>query len=187
MARVLSPLRPSALPTRTVEASVEATAGTERRGAVGRWRTGFVAVLLLVVSCTDAGEPVTSPSLQPQRGGTLRLALVGDLHRTSEGWVAELDPQRTYHWPDEELFRCCLLRTLFSYSGLLGAEGGTPARPDLTSGPPEVSAGGLIWTIRIRDGIRYAPPLQDVEVATQDIVRALMRSGTPRTYADYYY
>ena len=159
----------------------------------------LAAVLTLATACTGAGEPPLSPSSEaPEhwRGGTLRLAAVSDipLVNRSDGVVdpeAGLDPQLTYGSVGWELFRCCLLRTLFTYSGQAGREGGAEARPDLASSW-EVSADGLTWTFRIREGLRYAPPLEDVEITAADLVRALLRTaradagGTYVTYATYY-
>jgi peptide/nickel transport system substrate-binding protein len=102
-----------------------------------------------------------------------------------------LDPQLTYGSVGWELLRCCLLRTLFAYSGQPGREGGAEVRPDLATSW-EVSDDGLTWSFRIREGIRYGPPLEDVEVTAADFVRALLReartggSGDFYTYSTYY-
>ena len=88
------------------------------------------------------------------------------------------DPQVSYTSPQWEVLRCCLLRTLMTYRGLPGSEG-TKLYPDLAAAPPSVSSDGLTWTFRLKRGIHYAPPLEDVEIKAQDIVRALLRSGSP--------
>lgn len=165
---VPAPVRPSALPSGATVASLGLRWPGSWGEGMGRGRAGLFAVVLLLASCTDAGEPSSSSSASPQPGGTLRLAIVGDLR-----WGAELDPQKTYWGSEFELFRCCLLRTLYSYPGLPGGEGGAVARPDLAAGPPSVSPDGLMWTIPVREGIAYAPPLADVEVSAQDLVGAL--------------
>ena len=134
------------------------------------------AFALIVVSCTGRGPPsgpnVTGPE-EPWRGGTLRM--VGYL------WPVEMIDPRYYgysglHW---ELYRCCLLRTLFSYEAVPAADGGTIARADLASGEPQVSDDGLTWTIRLRKGLRYGPPFEDTEIVAADFVRALERLGDP--------
>jgi len=89
---------------------------------------------------------------------------------------AGFDPQRSYGSVSWEFLRCCLARTLFAYSGQPGREGGGEARPDLASSW-EVSADGLTWTFRIREGLRYGPPLEDVEITAADFVRALLRTA----------
>ncbi len=142
----------------------------------------LAAVLALAAACTGSDGGSLGPSAPPThelwRGGTLRLAFAGDAFE-------QLDPQREYYFPSWELFRCCLLRTLFSYNGLPASEGGAEARPDLADGQPEISADGLTWTIRVKPGIRYAPPLEDVEITAQDFVRALMREASPVAAVGY--
>ena len=87
--------------------------------------------------------------------------------------------------------RCCLLRTLISYNGHPTEEGGTELRPDLASGMPEVSRDQLTWTFRLKAGIHYAPPLEQVEItAAADVVRAIQRAAAAGvsggTYSTYY-
>jgi peptide/nickel transport system substrate-binding protein len=79
----------------------------------------------------------------------------------------------------DEIYRCCLFRTLMSYNGRTTEEGGTIPLPDLASGVPTVSADRRTWVFKIRTGIHYAPPLQDVEVTAADFVRALERAWSP--------
>jgi peptide/nickel transport system substrate-binding protein len=87
-----------------------------------------------------------------------------------------------------ELLRCCLVRTLLSYTGRPADEGGTELRPDLASSMPSVSADGLTWTFHLKDGLRYGPPLQTSEVVSADVIRGLEREGDPSIgiYPDYY-
>lgn len=79
-------------------------------------------------------------------------------------------------WQDE-LFRCCLTRTLLSYSGRTTADGGTVLRPDLAEALPELSADGLTWTFRVKEGLRYAPPYDDTEITSHDLVRGIERGA----------
>lgn len=91
---------------------------------------------------------------------------------------SSLDPQmldpKNYEW-FPELLRCCLLRTLTSYTGRPTAAGGTEPRPDLAVAMPDASADGLTWTFRLKRGLTYAPPFEDVEITAGDVVRALER------------
>jgi peptide/nickel transport system substrate-binding protein len=133
-----------------------------------------IAVLLVASACTSGGEESagsTSSADPTPRGGTLRVA-VPDFTP-----LIELDPQRAYEVPGWELFRCCLLRTLYSYNGRPTDEGGGEPQPDLAVGPPEVSADGLTWTFRLRPGLRYAPPFEDTPIIALDVVRALERTA----------
>ena len=99
--------------------------------------------------------------------------------------TAVMDPQKEYYQLPWGLYRCCLLRTLLSYNGLDVAHGGNTLRPDLASDMPAVSPDGLVWTFHLKQGLHYAPPLQNVEITSADIVRALMREGTPAVAAPY--
>ncbi len=126
----------------------------------------------------------TAPST-PVRGGTLRLALSGDqtsfarLHVAGD--PAALDPHldgfATFTTP--ELFRCCLSRSLLSTNGRSTEEGGVHLHPDLASDLPVISDDGLSWTFQIRRGLYYSPPLEEVEITAQDIVRSLHRMLHP--------
>lgn len=119
-----------------------------------------------------------------ERGGTLRAALADidlfvrpvELPRSFDYF---LDPQRLTDPVSWELFRCCLLRTLLSYNGRTTSEAGTEVRPDLAAEMPKVSPDGLTWTFRLKEGIRYAPPLAATEVTAPDFIRALERTLRP--------
>ena len=132
-----------------------------------------IVALLVASACTSAGERQGDGVQEDPtpRGGTLRVAAPDSLA------LLELDPQRAYGGAEWELFRCCLLRTLYSYSGRPTEEGGGEPRPDLAVGPPEVSADGLTWTFHLRPGLRYAPPFEDTPITALDVVRALERTA----------
>jgi peptide/nickel transport system substrate-binding protein len=126
------------------------------------------------------------PENETLRGGTLRIAAPGLAPALRD--PAFLDPQRPFDALsfEPELFRCCLVRTLYSYSGRATEEGGTVPRPDLAAAMPQVSRDGLTWTIRLKPGIRYAPPLEDVEITAADVVRAIERAATADVGAGAY-
>ncbi len=84
-----------------------------------------------------------------------------------------------------ELGRCCLTRTLLSYNGLSTEQGGARLQPDLAAALPDVSADGLTWTLRIKPGLHYGPPLQDVEITARDFIRALHRLASPAIATPY--
>ncbi len=110
----------------------------------------------------------------------------------SDWWtpsVVHFDPQRDYGIIGWQLYRCCLLRTLYSYNGKPIEGGGAELRPDLASGLPEVSADGLTWVFHLRQGLRFAPPFEDNRIVALDLVRALERTarvGAEGGYAFYY-
>jgi ABC-type transport system substrate-binding protein len=99
---------------------------------------------------------------------------------------AALDPQKAFSSDPWELLRCCLLRTLLSYSGAPTARGGAILRPDLAASLPTVSADGRTWTFRLKPGLHYAPPLDQVQITTRDIIRALQREANPKASAGGY-
>jgi peptide/nickel transport system substrate-binding protein len=127
----------------------------------------------------------------PLRGGTLRVGVnhpFGTDPRPGSAQYA-LDPQFEYQSMYWELYRCCLLRTLLSYSGQSTAQGGATVRPDLVAKMPRVSRNGLTWVFHLKRGLHYAPPFRRREIVAGDIVRALereLRLGANASYSFYY-
>jgi peptide/nickel transport system substrate-binding protein len=116
----------------------------------------------------------------PPRGGTLRVALAGDVVGLRDPTPDVLDPQLDLTlYESLELWRCCLVRTLLSHNGQSAAEGGARLQPDLAASLPEVSADGLTWTFRLKPGLHYGPPLEDVEITAGDFVRDFHRLLAP--------
>ena len=136
---------------------------------------GFALAAILVfapATCTGddgTGGPTTSPS-EPWRGGTLRVAV----YANGPVWW---DPAQYTGGIAWGLYRCCLLRTLMSYSGLPVQEGGVDLRPDIAAEPPTVSDDGLTWTFRLKEGIEFGPPFGGTELVASDVVRAVERLG----------
>lgn len=152
-----------------------------------------IAVMAILAAACGTGEEVAEP--QPTdggtgteelpTGGTLRLAALDDI----DG-VGGMDPQKSYYSVAFEFHRCCINRTLLSYTGTPTEEGGTEVHPDLADGEPQVSDDNLVWTFKIKQGIMYAPPLEDVEVTAPDFIRAIERLADPEAstggYPFYY-
>jgi len=139
---------------------------------------GMTLALVVASACSSgggaAGDAVgqSHEALSPPRGGVLRGAIPD-----TAAEILDLDPQRAYDAVPWGLFRCCLLRTIYSYNGTPTDEGGVVPRPDLAAGSPTISADGLTWTFRLREGIRYAPPFEDTPITSVDLVRALERTA----------
>jgi peptide/nickel transport system substrate-binding protein len=146
-----------------------------------------VAVFMLAaVACSGGETTSTSPTAQTSnlpRGGTLLVETNADIATSG------FDPAKEYWQLSFQIFRCCLLRTLMTYNGLDINHGGAEIRPDLAAAPPTVSDDGLTWTFKIKSGIHYSPPLQNVEVTADDFVRAIEREADPDVagaYSFYY-
>jgi peptide/nickel transport system substrate-binding protein len=153
------------------------------------WRAFLAALTLLAAGCTGGSHPTPNPSSSvpaAPRGGTLRI-VSPELPISSglEQSVA-VDPQKSYFATSWELFRCCLLRSLLAYKGAPTSAGGAILQPDLATSMPAISQDGLTWTFHLRPGIRYAPPLQAIEVTAQDFIRALEREANPMASAGGY-
>ena len=147
------------------------------------WRvaTALLVVSLIAWGCTGEEEPAQSGGGGPDlRGGTLRVGIIGDV-AAQINQRRFLDPQAPFSEAgmQREFLRCCLTRTLLSYTGRSTSEGGTVLHPDLATALPEISDDRLTWTFHLERGIRYAPPFDDVEITAPDIVRALERTATP--------
>ena len=97
-------------------------------------------------------------------GGILKMATAADVQ---SGW----DPAKEYEVIAWEIYRCCLLRTLYSFSG----DADTFPKPDLAADMPEVSVDGLTYTVKIKPGIHYAPPFADREITAEDFITAFGR------------
>jgi peptide/nickel transport system substrate-binding protein len=146
----------------------------------------LVGVLALAsVACSSTREeggasPNTgAPSGSPQPGGTLLVETNADIATSG------FDYQSEYWQLSFQIYRCCLARNLYGYNGLPSDQGGTDVYPDLADGEATISDDGLTWTIKIKQGIHYAPPLQDIEVTAEDFVRSINREASPDVAVGY--
>lgn len=157
-----------------------------------RWLGSALSVAIVLAGCTShtptqKSGHVTWPF---PRGGVVYVAiLAGGIGQSGPG--SALDPSREYQAEPWEILRCCLVRTLYQYTGRPTEQGGAELHPDLATGPPQLSADGLTWAIHIRAGLHYAPPLQHQEIVAQDFVTALKRVARVTgqdggDYASYY-
>jgi len=153
-----------------------------------------LAGLVAVIGCTSAPLPTPTPVATPApfTGDTLRIVMPteGAFGRFVDpaGDPGALDPHRDWPAPYDtfELFRCCLARNLLSTNGRPVDQGGSHLHPDVAASAPEISADGLAWTFRLRTGLYYAPPLQDVEITAHDFIRSFHRLMAPE-WADEYW
>jgi peptide/nickel transport system substrate-binding protein len=144
------------------------TDGNEGRGGklmrrYAKW-LALVAVLALTAAACggddEGGE--TGPTggtgdtgAEFQAGGSLDVWMDTDV-------TAAFDPQKEYFQVSFAFYRCCLLRTLLYHNGKGPDEEGDQLFPDLAASEPTVSDDELTWTFTLKQGVHYAPPLQDV-------------------------
>jgi peptide/nickel transport system substrate-binding protein len=112
-----------------------------------------------------------APPGQGRKGGHLTVLAADD--------VDFVDPAQTYYVFGYTV-HYAVNRTLYSY----GPGDADKPRPDVAAGPPRVSAGGRTVTVRIKPGIRYAPPV-DREVTSKDVKYAFERAFSAHVASPY--
>jgi peptide/nickel transport system substrate-binding protein len=119
----------------------------------------------------------SSENAGAKRGGEVTVLSLGD--------VTSLDPGYWYYAYDYQALLQTTQRALYAFKPR-----DTTPTPDLATGMPETSDGGKTITIRIRDDVRYSPPLQDRTEKSEDVKYAIERTflATVRNgYAGTYY
>ena len=125
---------------------------------------------LVAVSCgSESGA---------QSGGTLNVL-------DTAGGIDSADPGYWYYQSDYQEVANTTQRQLYGWK----PDETTPT-PDLAVGMPKVSNGGKTVTVKIQDGIKYSPPLENRTVKSADVKYALERCFLPQVgngYANVYY
>ncbi len=141
----------------------------------------MASVALVAAGCggdDDGGSGGTGGSSgDVQKGGTYRMAT------TDFGFTNAFDPTGEYLATAHGYYSNLLSRTLVGYKHAAGAEGNELVA-DLADSVPEPSADGLTYTFKLKQGIKFGPPLNR-EVTSKDIAFALERIGTPSLAAQY--
>jgi len=156
------------------------SAPNERRGErVRRWKLlgvfAFVAAIVLIAAGCGGeegdGDGGAEEAAAPKAGGTYRVEMEGAFDFTDA-----FDPTGEYlavAWS----FYTLNVRKLMTYRGTAGTEGNEPL-PDLADGEPEISEDGLTYTFKLKDGIKFSPPV-DREITSRDIAYAFERIANP--------
>jgi len=107
---------------------------------VKRWATVLAVMALIVAGC--GGSSATAPELGPKSGGTLTVALDGDLHYADPSLVSDAASIYIANQVVE---------------GLVGLAPGSMSDvvPVLASALPTVSADGRTYTFKLRSGIKF--------------------------------
>jgi peptide/nickel transport system substrate-binding protein len=131
--------------------------------------------LAVALASCGGGDPVAEDEepVDPRRGG--------EVTQLSSGDVDTLDPGATYQ-PLGFQVAAATHRTLYTYRpGKVGE-----LVPDLADGPPEVSDDARTVTVRLREGVRFAPPVGR-EVVAGDVRYAIERSLSANVGRPYAY
>jgi peptide/nickel transport system substrate-binding protein len=115
--------------------------------------------------------PPTAPPDDAKRGGTLQVISAGD--------IDYMDPGAAYYQ----------FTYILDYAWQRALMGWPPdedeaAQPDLADGEPQVSDGGRTVTFKIKDGVRYSPPV-DREIRAADFKYAIERGLMPGVANSY--
>ena len=110
-----------------------------------------------------------------KKGGTITVLSQSD--------VDYIDPGLAYYSFSYEVIYP-VNRPLYSYKA-----GSTEVVPDMAESAPEVSADGKTFTVHMRKGVRFAPPVNR-EVTSADVKYAIERgfsASVPNSYAGVYF
>ena len=142
-------------------------------------------VLALGASACDAGDEdggetqarEAEGAAAPKRGGTFRVQW------DAFQWTANFDPTGEYLGDAHGILANTLVRTLMGYRHVAGPRGNELV-PDLAAAEPEVSEDGLTYTFKLREGVKFAPPVNR-DVTSRDVAYAFERIGTRSLAAQY--
>jgi peptide/nickel transport system substrate-binding protein len=147
---------------------------------------GLLAILALVAAGCGGGDDedggggngadTSQAPVEGKQGGKLTFLAAGD--------VDYIDPGQTYY-TFGYLVQYAVNRPLYSF------EPDKPDKqsPDLAEGDPEISEDNKQVTVKIKTGIKYAPPV-DREVTSKDVKYAIERAfseNVPSGYATSYF
>ncbi|MDH5615900.1 MAG: ABC transporter substrate-binding protein [Acidimicrobiia bacterium] len=146
-----------------------------RRWGTSRLVVVCVALVLIATACgnDDGGvettlAPANSGATGPVRGGILELLALNDL--------ATLDNSQAVSSIDYNLVAGALFEGLYQFNNA----GELEAR--LADGMPQVSADGLVYTFKLREGAMFAgPDFEPRQVTADDVAYGLLRALDPNT------
>ncbi|MCI0636956.1 MAG: ABC transporter substrate-binding protein, partial [Actinobacteria bacterium] len=129
---------------------------------------------------SGGGEPgeTAGPGGEAAPGGVYRVDWEASFNFTNG-----FDPTGEYLGEAFGIYSSLLIRTLVGYRHTAGPAG-NELIPDLATDLGEVSADGLTYTFRLKDGIKFGPPLSR-EITSRDVEFAFERIGTKSLVAQY--
>jgi len=133
----------------------------------------FCAFALTAAACgDDAGTDGNSggPSKDLKKGGILKLAHLKDL--------SHYDTNQAYEVRAWGYHLRATTRQLLSYENTTDKDKIDTPVADLAKESPQISDDGLNYTLEIKDGVKYAPPIGR-EIVAADFARAIERLCDP--------
>jgi peptide/nickel transport system substrate-binding protein len=138
---------------------------------------GLALVLgLLAAACGGNGDDSGGGNATVGKGGVFRTAT------TDLSFTNGFDPTGEYSARGFNLY-APLLRTLIGFRRV-GGPPGNELQPDLATELPQPTDGGLTYTFKLRQGVKWAPPLNR-EVTSADVAYAFQRINTAPLVAQY--
>ncbi len=145
---------------------------------------GLVAILALVAAGCGGSDSEDSGSGDTQGGAPAQGKQGGALTFLAAADVDYLDPGQSYYTFGYQVLYATN-RPLYSFS----PDQPEKAQPDLADGEPQISEDLKTITIKIKPGIKYAPPVNR-EVTSEDVKYAMSRAfsaNVPSGYATSYF
>ena len=144
-----------------------------------KWRVLSACLAVVIgVAAVSAASVSASGSSKSVTGGTY---VVG--WESSFGWTNGFDPTGEYLANAFAIQGSLLLRTLVGFNHVAGAAGNKPV-PDLATSVPKPTNGGLTYTFKLKNGIKFGPPVNR-EITSADIRYAVERMARPKNGAQY--
>ena len=144
----------------------------------------LVAILALVAAGCGGGDSEDSGSGDTQGGAPAQGKQGGDLTFLAAADVDYLDPGQTYYSFAYQV-QYSVNRPLYSFS----PDQPDKAQPDLADGEPQISEDLKTITVKLKPGIKYAPPVNR-DVTSEDVKYAMSRAfsaNVPSGYATSYF
>jgi len=113
-----------------------------------------------------------------KKGGIYRIGW-----EQSFGFTNNFDPTGEYLGNAWGLYSNLMLRSLVGYKHLPGAAGNETIG-DLATDVPTPTDGGLTYTYKLRDGIKWGPPVNRA-VTSKDVAYAMNRLANPKDGGQY--
>jgi peptide/nickel transport system substrate-binding protein len=134
----------------------------------------FCALALTAAACGGddggGGGDTGGPSKDLKKGGVLKLAGLRDL--------THYDTNQAYEVRAWGFHLRASSRQMLSYENTTDEKKRDTPVPDLATELPQISADGLTYTFTIKNGVKFAPPV-DREIVAGDFVRAIKRLCDP--------